>query len=184
MKQRRRWYLGTVLNEIYMLTSPTLWKQFPALNTLVGLSALKNGPLFVYVFMTEVAFGRGTIMSIAFAVLIFVPIWLFVVAFGIRIRRFKIAWFYPFLLVFLPIMASIFQVYGMMTFRVRSWGGPRAQAAEEDDDIESLTSRHHIHDAALDPVLVKENQELALRSNRNSRRFQRMASYRQYVESK
>ena len=48
MKQRRRWYLGTMTNEIYMLTSPVIWSQFPALNVLMAVSAIKNGPLFIY----------------------------------------------------------------------------------------------------------------------------------------
>lgn len=170
MKQRRRWYLGTVLNEVYMLTSPTLWKQLPGLNTLVALSALKNGPLFVYVFLVEVILGRGSGLSLAFAGLIFLPIWLFVMSFGIRIKRTKIAWFYPILLVVMPILASIFQVYGMMTFRVRTWGGPRAQAAEEDEELDQASVD------VLDDELDKQNQQHELRSNRNSRALRSMSS--------
>lgn len=126
MKQRRRWYLGTLTNEIYMLTSPVLWWQFPALNILIALSALKNGPLFVYVFLTEALLNRGTIYTIGFAILIFVPIWLFVSSFAMNVNRWKVIWGYPLVLLFLPILSAIFQMYGMMTFRERTWGGPRA----------------------------------------------------------
>jgi chitin synthase len=128
MKQRRRWYLGTVTNEIYMLTSPILWRQFTGLNILISLSALKNGPLFVYVFFLEAALGHGTLITIGFAVLIFVPIWLFVSSWAFYINRIKVAFVYPLLLLFLPILSAIFQLYGMLTFRDRKWGGPRADA--------------------------------------------------------
>lgn len=130
MKQRRRWYLGTLTNEIYMLTSPKVWWQFPALNTLISLSALKNGPLFVYVFLTEALLNRGTVITIGFAVLIFIPIWLFVSAFAMSVKRWKIIWGYPLVLLFLPILSATFQLYGMLTFRVRTWGGPRAVVSE------------------------------------------------------
>ncbi|CEP00011.1 hypothetical protein PBRA_007745 [Plasmodiophora brassicae] len=131
MKQRRRWYLGTVTNEIYQLTSPIIWRQFPGLNCLIGLSALQNGPLFIYVFFLQILQGQGTWYSYGYAVGIFGPIWMFIIFVGWKIGRRKITWFYPIVLVCLPIMAASFQVYGMMTFNVRTWGGPRAAAARK-----------------------------------------------------
>ena len=90
--------------------------------------SLKNGPLFVYVFVSEALNGRSTPLSLAYVGLIFVPIWLFVVMYGIRLRRLKILWCYPIILLMLPIMSACFQFYGMMTLSVRTWGGPRADA--------------------------------------------------------
>jgi chitin synthase len=138
LKQRRRWYLGTLANEIFMLTSPILWRQFPALNFLVSLQALKNGPLFLYVFISESLLGKGTLLTIGFAVLIFGPIWLFVSAFGISINRKKVIWAYPLIVLSLPIMSAMFQIYGMITFRTRTWGGPRANAAVEEGDLDDV----------------------------------------------
>ncbi|CEP02194.1 chitin synthase [Plasmodiophora brassicae] len=144
MKQRRRWYLGTLTNEVYMLTSPVLWRHFTGLNVLIALLALKNGPLFVYVFFLEAALGHGTVTTIGFAILIFVPIWFFVSAWAIHINRYKVIFGYPMNILFLPIFSSVFQLYGMLTFKVRSWGGPRqsaAQAVVQVEPKERLTRR-------------------------------------------
>jgi hypothetical protein len=128
MKQRRRWYLGTLGNEIHMLCSPILWEHVPGLLILQLLTSLKNGPLFLYVFLSEQVLGRGSILTLTIAMLIFLPIWLFVSGFGIKIHRLKISWAYPFIVLLLPIMSAFFQLYGVWTLRVRSWGGPRAQS--------------------------------------------------------
>jgi chitin synthase len=126
LKQRRRWYLGTLANEVHMLCSPLLWHHVPGLLTLQIFTSLKNGPLFLYVFVSEQVLGRGTWLTLGIAVLIFGPIWLFVATFGFKIHRRKIAWCYPFVVLLLPIMSALFQLYGIYTLRVRTWGGPRA----------------------------------------------------------
>ena len=132
LKQRRRWYLGTMTNEIYMLTSPIIWRQFPALNALISFSAVKNGPLLIYVFLAEfLIFNNAKALPIVLFAMIFMPIWMFVSAYGLAINRKKIIWCYPFIILVLPILASWFQIYGMMTFRQRTWGGPRADAADD-----------------------------------------------------
>eukprot|EP00474_Spongospora_subterranea_P011358 CRZ11816.1 hypothetical protein [Spongospora subterranea] len=130
LKQRRRWYLGTLANEIHMLCSPILWRHVPGLLILQLLTSLKNGPLFLYVFMSEQFLGRGSVLTLATCLAIFLPIWLFVAGFGIKIHRRKITWCYPFIVILLPLMSACFQLYGVWTLRVRSWGGPRAVEAK------------------------------------------------------
>ncbi|CEO98779.1 hypothetical protein PBRA_006893 [Plasmodiophora brassicae] len=145
--QRRRWYLGTLMNEVYQLASPILWRQYPGLNGLIGLSALRNGPLFVYVLFLQLMHGQGTWYSYAYAVSVFGAIWMFVIAAGFKIGRLKIAWFYPVVLVCLPVMAAVFQVYGMLTFNVRTWGGPR-------------TAADRASESALDEVVIMPKHDL------------------------
>ncbi|XXQ37835.1 chitin synthase [Plasmodiophora brassicae] len=147
LKQRRRWYLGTLMNEVYQLASPILWRQYPGLNGLIGLSALRNGPLFVYVLFLQLMHGQGTWYSYAYAVSVFGAIWMFVIAAGFKIGRLKIAWFYPVVLVCLPVMAAVFQVYGMLTFNVRTWGGPR-------------TAADRASESALDEVVIMPKHDL------------------------
>ena len=126
LKQRRRWYLATLTNEVYMLSSPVIWDNYPALNIRLALTAVKNGPLFVYVFLVELFFrGETGLISIGFLILVFVPIWIFVSAYGISISRRKTAFVYPLNLLWLPLIGSVCQIYGMMSMGARSWGGPR-----------------------------------------------------------
>ncbi|SPR00863.1 unnamed protein product (mitochondrion) [Plasmodiophora brassicae] len=130
MKQRRRWYLGTLLNEVYQLTSPTLWRQFPGLNTLLALAALRNGPLFVYALCLQLMQGQGTWYTVGYAVAVFGVIWLYLIVVAVRIGRIKITWVYPAVVLVLPILAAGFQLYGILTFRVRTWGGPRTAVVD------------------------------------------------------
>ena len=146
LKQRRRWYLGTLTNEIYMLTSPVIWRQFPALNVLISLSAVKNGPLLVLVFISETLLnGLDSLLPLVLFVLTVLPIWLFVASYGMAINRKKIIWCYPFIILVLPFMASWFQIYGMITFRQRTWGGPRAQSDEDKKAIKMEEVRVEEH---------------------------------------
>ena len=49
---------------------------------------------------------------------------------------------YPLILIALPFLSAIFHLYGVWTMRVRSWGGPRAQAAKSIKPKDIKSHRH------------------------------------------
>ncbi|KAJ3060578.1 hypothetical protein HDU98_003477, partial [Podochytrium sp. JEL0797] len=109
LKQRRRWYLGTVTNEIYQLTSAKLWTQYPLLNILSAFAAQNNVPLISIVLLEEQLRSDRVVTTYLYVALAYGPIWLFVILFGFRLNRKKIACFYPLTLIALPVLAAAYQ---------------------------------------------------------------------------
>ncbi|KAJ3067784.1 hypothetical protein HDU98_009022 [Podochytrium sp. JEL0797] len=85
------------------------------------------------------------------------PIWLFVIVFGFRLNRKKIACFYPLTLIALPVLAAAYQMYGICTFRVWSWGGPREDVAEKEVGGQEFLYADVVRSA----VLKKAGEEVA-----------------------
>jgi hypothetical protein len=107
----------------------------------------------VYVFFIAALINRGSPATIGFAIFIFGPIWTFVSLFAIRNGRIKVMFGYPLIILFLPIFASIFQVYGMMTFRVRSWGGPRAAVVAQSAPVGEKAAKESDRQAQIAEAL-------------------------------
>lgn len=146
MKQRRRWFLGTVSNEVSGLTTWKLWKTLPRLQLLQLMLSVRNAPLFLYLAIAEIALGEHNQLmwlSIGGLAAIQIPIWITVTYVGITTGRGILpALYFPLYAALLPLAGFAFEIYGIMTFRRRSWGGPRADnengAAYAADDEFSL----------------------------------------------
>ncbi|KAJ3050377.1 hypothetical protein HK097_008668 [Rhizophlyctis rosea] len=108
VKQRRRWFLGTVANQVCMLITPRLWRHMPFL-LLISLlqSSVVSMSLLQYVFLISLIMEESPAWLILLAFL--VPLclnWICMVVFAVKLRRWKI--------ILYPVLK-------------RTWGGPRVK---------------------------------------------------------
>ena len=134
IKQRRRWFLGFITNEVCMLTDWRLWKKYPIL-TLVRFmqNTIRTTALlfFIMILAMLTTTKKVTDLPVGFIAISLGLNWLMMVYFGAKLRRFKI-WLYPMMFVLNPFFNWYYMVYGIFTAGQRTWGGPRADAAAAD----------------------------------------------------
>jgi chitin synthase len=134
IKQRRRWFLGFLTNEVCMLTDWRLWKRYPILilvrflqNTVRTTALL----FFIMVLALLTTSKKVSDLPVGFIAISLGLNWLMMVYFGAKLRRFKI-WLYPLMFLLNPFLNWYYMVYGIFTAGQRTWGGPRADAAAAD----------------------------------------------------
>ncbi|KAK4130776.1 glycosyltransferase family 2 protein, partial [Trichocladium antarcticum] len=134
IKQRRRWFLGFITNEVCMLTDWRLWKRYPVLimvrfmqNTIRTTALL----FFIMVLALMTTTKKINDLPVGFIAISLGLNWLMMIYFGAKLRRFKI-WLYPVMFVLNPFFNWYYMVYGIFTAGQRTWGGPRADAAAAD----------------------------------------------------
>ncbi|KAF4983498.1 hypothetical protein FDECE_17290 [Fusarium decemcellulare] len=131
VKQRRRWFLGFITNEVCMLTDWRLWKRYPILilvrfmqNTIRTTALL----FFIMVIALVTTVKKVDDLPVGFIAISLGLNWLLMLYFGAKLRRFKI-WLYPLMFILNPFYNWYYMVYGIFTAGQRTWGGPRADAA-------------------------------------------------------
>lgn len=136
IKQRRRWFLGFITNEVCMLTDWRLWKRYPLLvivrfmqNTIRTTALL----FFIMVLALISTVAKVKDLPVGFIGVSLGLNWLLMIYFGAKLRRFKI-WLYPLMFVLNPFFNWYYMVYGIFTAGQRTWGGPRADAAAADNN--------------------------------------------------
>lgn len=134
IKQRRRWFLGFITNEVCMLTDWRLWKRYPILilvrfmqNTIRTTALL----FFIMVLALITTTKKINDLPVGFIAISLGLNWLMMIYFGAKLRRFKI-WLYPMMFVLNPFFNWYYMIYGIFTAGQRTWGGPRADAAAAD----------------------------------------------------
>ncbi|KAF4971855.1 hypothetical protein FSARC_1458 [Fusarium sarcochroum] len=134
IKQRRRWFLGFITNEVCMLTDWRLWKRYPILilvrfmqNTIRTTALL----FFIMVLALMTTVKKVDDLPVGFIAISLGLNWLLMLYFGAKLRRFKI-WLYPLMFILNPFYNWYYMVYGIFTAGQRTWGGPRADAAAAD----------------------------------------------------
>ncbi|CEF74160.1 hypothetical protein SNK03_002236 [Fusarium graminearum] len=134
VKQRRRWFLGFITNEVCMLTDWRLWKRYPILilvrfmqNTIRTTALL----FFVMVLAIMTTVKKVDDLPVGFIAISLGLNWMLMLYFGAKLRRFKI-WLYPLMFILNPFYNWYYMVYGIFTAGQRTWGGPRADAAAAD----------------------------------------------------
>jgi chitin synthase len=134
IKQRRRWFLGFITNEVCMLTDWRLWKRYPVLvlvrfmqNTIRTTALL----FFIMVLAIITTTKKVADLPVGFIAISLGLNWLMMFYFGLKLKRFKI-WLYPMMFVLNPFFNWYYMVYGIFTAGQRTWGGPRADAAAAD----------------------------------------------------
>ncbi|KAJ5561720.1 hypothetical protein N7535_003819 [Penicillium sp. DV-2018c] len=135
LKQRRRWFLGFITNEVCMITDYRLWVRYPLLciirflqNT-IRTTALLFSIMVIALITTSKRVGDLPFEFIAVSLGLN---YLLMLYFGFRLRRYK-AWLYPMMFILNPFFNWTYMVYGIFTAGQRTWGGPRADAAAADD---------------------------------------------------
>ena len=134
LKQRRRWFLGFITNEVCMLTDIRLWRRYPLLcivrfmNCTIRTTALL---FFIMVLSVITTSNKVSNLPIGFLAVSLGLNWLLMIYFGLKLRRYKI-WLYPVMFVVNPFFNWVYMVYGIFTAGQRTWGGPRADAGAAD----------------------------------------------------
>ncbi|KAJ5904095.1 hypothetical protein N7504_006478 [Penicillium tannophilum] len=135
LKQRRRWFLGFITNEVCMITDVRLWKRYPLL-CLVRFMQNTIRTTTLLFFMMAIALlttsKRTDDLPVGFIGVSLGLNYLLMLYFGFRLKRYK-AWLYPIMFILNPIFNWIYMMYGIFTAGQRTWGGPRADAAAADD---------------------------------------------------
>ncbi|KIH88953.1 chitin synthase d [Sporothrix brasiliensis 5110] len=136
IKQRRRWFLGFITNEVCMLTDWRLWKRYPILilvrfmqNTIRTTALL----FFIMVLALMTTSKKIADLPVGFIGVSLGLNWVLMIYFGFKLRRFKIM-LYPLMFILNPFFNWYYMVYGIFTAGQRTWGGPRADAAAADGE--------------------------------------------------
>lgn len=135
LKQRRRWFLGFITNEVCLLTDVRLWRRYPLLclvrfmqNTIRTTALL----FFIMVIAVITTSSRVENLPVGFIGVSLGLNYLLMLYFGAKLKRYK-AWLYPIMFIINPFFNWLYMVYGIFTAGQRTWGGPRADAAAADE---------------------------------------------------
>jgi chitin synthase len=104
VKQRRRWFLGYITNEVCMLTDIRLWKQYTVLCLLRFMqNTIRTTALlfFVMVISLLTTSKKITNLPVGFIGISLGLNWAMMIYFGFRLKRYKI-WAYPLMFVVNP----------------------------------------------------------------------------------
>ncbi|KAK2764298.1 hypothetical protein FQN54_008990 [Arachnomyces sp. PD_36] len=134
LKQRRRWFLGFITNEVCMLTDVRLWAKYPILCMVRFMqNTIRTTALLFFIMTISIVTTSNKVQNLP-AGFIAVSLglnYLLMLYFGAKLRRFK-AWLYPIMFLLNPFFNWLYMVYGIFTAGQRTWGGPRADAAAAD----------------------------------------------------
>lgn len=136
IKQRRRWFLGFITNEVCMLTDWRLWKRYPILLVVRFMqNTIRTTALLFFIMLLAIMTTSKKVeeLPVGFIAISLGLNWLMMIYFGLKLRRFKI-WLYPMMFVLNPFFNWYYMVYGIFTAGQRTWGGPRADAATADSN--------------------------------------------------
>ncbi|KAI9176034.1 hypothetical protein H9P43_006398 [Blastocladiella emersonii ATCC 22665] len=175
LRQRRRWFLGTITNELIMLCTPLFWRKYPLLMLTKFFQILKVGGAITYILLVELLFNLIFDYStfkwdyLVWLLIVIIPNWLFVTVWAVLEKRLKAVLVFPAYYFFNPFFMISILLYSFLTVRQRTWGGPRAAAAtdedeenvaadgDEEDDVGAIR-----HDGApLETVVVVNQPQIA-----------------------
>jgi chitin synthase len=134
LKQRRRWFLGFITNEVCMLTDARLWIRYPILCVVRFMqNTIRTTALLFFVMVLSIITTTQKVsqLPVGFIAVSLGLNWALMFYFGLRLKRFK-AWLYPLMFVINPFFNWLYMVYGIFTAGQRTWGGPRADAGTAD----------------------------------------------------
>ncbi|KAG6072337.1 hypothetical protein E4U15_007004 [Claviceps sp. LM218 group G6] len=136
VKQRRRWFLGFITNEVCMLTDWRLWKRYPVLILVRFMqNSIRTTALLFFIMVIALMTTTAKLhdLPVGFIAVSLGLNWLLMLYFGAKLKRFKI-WLYPLMFIMNPLFNWYYMVYGILTAGSRTWGGPRADAAAADQN--------------------------------------------------
>ncbi|RDL33631.1 Nucleotide-diphospho-sugar transferase [Venustampulla echinocandica] len=137
IKQRRRWFLGFITNEVCMLTDIRIWKRYPVLAVVRFMqNTIRTTALLFFIMIISIISTSKKVQDLPVG---FIGIslglnWVMMIYFGAKLRRFKI-WLYPLMFIINPFFNWYYMVYGIFTAGQRTWGGPRADAGAADSSM-------------------------------------------------
>jgi chitin synthase len=158
LKQRRRWFLGFITNEVCMLTDIRLWRRYPLLCIVRFMTnTIRTTALLFFIMVLSIITTSNKIQNlpVGFIAVSLGLNWLLMLYFGARLRRFKI-WLYPVMFVINPFFNWVYMVYGIFTAGQRTWGGPRADAGAADPNTTPQQAIEHAEATGDDLNIVPE----------------------------
>lgn len=168
VKQRRRWFLGFITNEVCMLTDWRLWKRYPILifvrfmqNTIRTTALL----FFIMLLALITTVKKVDDLPVGFIAISLGLNWCLMLYFGAKLRRFKI-WLYPVMFILNPFFNWYYMVYGIFTAGQRTWGGPRADAAAADTHTTAREAAEQAEERGDELNIVPESFKPALEARR------------------
>ncbi|KAI9175539.1 hypothetical protein H9P43_006900 [Blastocladiella emersonii ATCC 22665] len=141
LRQRRRWLLGSLTNELYMVTTPSFFVKYPALVIFRIMTVMRLGGSTFYLALIEcilLAIKRpDQVTPLDVFVLVFSPLlfWLILTGWAVWQRRIKSLGFFFAYLLTNQVMEIFYYGYTLWTLRERTWGGPRAVGEAETVEI-------------------------------------------------
>lgn len=135
LKQRRRWFLGFITNEACMLTDLRLWKRYPLLLLIrLAQNTIRTTALLFFIMVISIISTSQKIsnLPVGFIAVSLGLNWVLMLYFGAKLGRYKIM-LYPLMFVVNPFFNWLYMVYGICTAYERTWGGPRADALQADE---------------------------------------------------
>ena len=130
LKQRRRWFLGFITNEVCMLTDIRLWKRYPILLIVRFMqNTIRTTALLFFILVISLITTSQKIanLPVGFIAISLGLNWLLMIYFGAKLGRYKVM-LYPLMFIVNPFFNWCYMVYGIFTAGQRTWGGPRADA--------------------------------------------------------
>lgn len=164
LKQRRRWFLGFITNEVCMLTDIRLWKRYPLLCIVRFMqNTIRTTALLFFIMVLSIITTSNKIknLPVGFIAVSLGLNWLLMLYFGAKLRRFKI-WLYPIMFVINPFFNWVYMVYGIFTAGQRTWGGPRADAGSADTHTTPQQAIEHAEATGDDLNVVPETFKPAI----------------------
>lgn len=134
LKQRRRWFLGFITNEVCMLTDMRLWARYPLLCLVRFMqNTIRTTALLFFIMIISLITTSKKVddLPVGFIGVSLGLNYLLMIYFGFQLKRYK-TWLYPIMFVLNPFFNWLYMVYGIFTAGQRTWGGPRADAAAAD----------------------------------------------------
>ncbi|KAJ3036497.1 hypothetical protein HDV00_002677 [Rhizophlyctis rosea] len=143
IQQRRRWLLGSIANEAYMLSTPACWSKFPLLMAYKVVQTSWRSTSFcqmLIVFSAVKAFlnGLGGKEVYIYPASIIVPVvvaWISAALAGFALKRYKVAFMWPLMIATQTILQIAVDLYALATWRRKTWGGPRVGSETEVEEI-------------------------------------------------
>ena len=158
LKQRRRWFLGFITNEVCMLTDIRLWRRYPLLCVVRFMqNTIRTTALLFFIMVISIITTENKIknLPVGFIAVSLGLNWLLMIYFGAKLRRFKI-WLYPIMFIINPFFNWVYMVYGIFTAGQRTWGGPRADAGAADATTTPQQAIEHAEATGDDLNVVPE----------------------------
>jgi chitin synthase len=158
LKQRRRWFLGFITNEVCMLTDMRLWKRYPLLCMVRFMqNTIRTTALLFFIMVISIITTSNKVQNlpVGFIAVSLGLNYLLMLYFGAKIRRYK-AWLYPIMFILNPFFNWIYMVYGIFTAGQRTWGGPRADAGTADAETTPQQAIEHAKETGDELNVVPE----------------------------
>lgn len=124
LKQRKRWYLGHIANDTWMISSLKLWKTYPLLCLFNLLNNTRNTSIYIYLLYFVLLLDKDVsmIMWLLYIIMPMLLNWFFIAMYALKIKRKMNFVFYFAIILFQPILSSMYMYYTIYTMRHRSWG--------------------------------------------------------------